>query len=167
MKLKPQTTVWLSIALVTVGIGITMATGLWQTESNKIPRALPTPAVVTASDYSGSTTVQYDPADIRGSYKFGEVSNLYGIPLEVLAQAFGIPQGDVEAFQVKGLEALYPDAENEIGTASVRLFTACYLGVAYSPAEDTWLPASAVAILNQRAVMSADLAAYVAAHTLP
>ena len=126
MKLKPQTTVWLSIALVTVGIGITMATGLWQTESNKIPRALPTPAVVTASDYSGSTTVQYDPADIRGSYKFGEVSNLYGIPLEVLAQAFGIPQDDVEAFQVKGLEALYPDAENEIGTASVRLFTACF-----------------------------------------
>ena len=167
MKWKPQTTVWLSIAIVAVGIGITMATGLWQTESNKIPRALPTPAVVAVSESGESTTVQYDPADIRGSYKFGEVSNLYGIPLEVLAQAFGIPQSDVEAFQVKGLEALYPDTENEIGTASVRLFTAGYLGLTYTPGEDTWLPASAAAILTQRAVMNGDLAAYVATHTLP
>ena len=167
MMWKPQTTVWLSIAIVTVGIGVTMATGLWQTESNKVPRALPTAAVNADNGDTPAAPVQYDPADIRGSYRFGEVSNLFGIPLEVLAQAFGVPQADAEAFQVKGLETLYPDAANEIGTASVRLFTADYLGLPYTPSEDTWLPASAAAILTQRAAMPPDLADYVAAHTLP
>ena len=48
------------------GIAITSVTGYWQTSSSKIP------AKYQGGEFAG----QYDPADIRGSYSFGEISEI-------------------------------------------------------------------------------------------
>ncbi|HNW87281.1 MAG TPA: hypothetical protein PKJ47_10115 [Candidatus Limiplasma sp.] len=172
MKLKPQTVILLASLFVIAGIAATMATGLWQTESDKIPRKL---TVAEDAENSGQTqptaeagsTAQYDPADIRGSYTFGEISNLYGVPLTHIAQAFGLTYAQAEGFQAKTLESRYPDAEQEIGTASVRLFVADYLGLPYTPTEDTWLPKTAADVLGASGHMNADQTAYLQTHTLP
>lgn len=167
MKLKPTTVFLVSLLFVAAGIAITMATGLWQTESNKIPRLLNADVLETNVETEGETATLYDPADIRGSYSFGEISELYGVPLEKLAQAFGVPQEGAAAFQAKALESLYPEEEQELGTASIRMFVAYYLGLPYTPTEETWLPAGALEILTADGNMTAEQVAYAQDHTLP
>ena len=54
--------------------------GWWQTESTKEA------AVFTSGEFAG----QANPADIRGSYTFGDVEKNFGIPAALLAQAFGV-----------------------------------------------------------------------------
>ena len=166
MKLKAQTTLILSAIFVVAGIALTMALGLWQTETDKIPRKLQSvTAQLPQSEAQPESATQYDPADIRGSYTFGEISELFNVPLSEIATAFGLTQAEAGAFQVKGLEARYPDAAQEIGTASVRMFVAYYLGVAYTPSEETYLPASAAGVLTENGQMTAEQNAYLAAHT--
>ena len=158
MKLKPQTTILLSAFFVLAGILITWATGLWQTESDKIPRKL------DAMTNQAQQT-QYDPADIRGSYTFGDVSRLFGIPLEDLAAAFQLSAEEAASFQVKSLEKRFPDAKFEIGTTSVRMFAAYYLGIAYTPSEEVFLLDTAASVLEKSGRMTAEQAAYVKGHT--
>ncbi|MBC8505857.1 MAG: hypothetical protein H8D34_13420 [Chloroflexi bacterium] len=104
--------------------------GWWQTKSDKTP--------VRYKD--GDAAGEYNPSDIRGSYSFGEISELFEIPLEMLVRAFRIPGDvDISEFKNKDLETLYAnlDGDIEIGTASMRLFVAYYKGLPYSPSEDT------------------------------
>lgn len=135
-------------ALFIAGIGLTMAFNLWQTTTSKEP------AKYTSGEFAG----QANPADIRGSYTFGDVVRAFpGVTLDVLAEAFGVT-GDAAAFPVKSLEALAEagggSAEGlseagayEVGTDSVRLFVARYLGLAFEPEPGTGLPARAVELL--------------------
>jgi hypothetical protein len=160
MRLKPQTAIALSIVFVVAGIAVTWAAGLFQTESDKTPRKLETEHAAQALEQ------QYDPADIRGSYTFGEISELYGIPIADLAAAFLLKDEEAYSFQVKSLAKHFPDAEKEIGTSSVRLFAACYLSVGYAPKEDSYLPQEAVDILKKAGRMTNEQAAYVGSHTL-
>ena len=115
MKLKPQTALLLATVFVIAGVAATMATGLWRTDSDKTPRKLSAtaaPAGLVEPSSTGATELptQYDPADIRGSYTFGEISDLFGVPLADLAQAFGLTLTEADAFQAKSLESKYPDA---------------------------------------------------------
>jgi len=172
MKLKPQTAFVLAALFVIVGIAVTMATGLWRTDSDKVPRKLSATSAPAGAGEASSTEAtglpaQYDPADIRGSYTFGEISNLYGVALADLAQAFGLTPAEAETFQAKSLESRFPDATQEIGTASVRMFVADYLGVRYTPTEDTWLPQSAADVLLASGHPDSEQATYLSAHTLP
>ena len=169
MKVKPNTAILLSALVVVVGVAVTAATGLWQTSGTATPRRLE--AVQTGETAAGSETTEagtaYDPADIRGSYTFGEIASLYGLPLNELATAFGLSDAEAEGFQVKGLEKRYPEGETAAGTASVRMFVAYALGLPYTPTEDTYLPAAALPILTQHARMTEEQTAYVTAHTIP
>lgn len=167
MKLKPQTTILLSTLFVFVGIATTMVTGLWQTESDGTSRKLQSETVQTAESQTDTQTAQYDPNDIRGSYTFGEINTLYGIPLSDLAIAFHLSDAEVGAFQIKTLKERFAKASQEVGTASVRMFAAYYLGLPYTPTEETWLTQSAVDIVAARGVMTEAQADYLAAHTLP
>lgn len=129
-------------AAFVIGIGGTMVFNLWQTTSTKIP------VTYTSGEFAG----EYDPMDIRGSYTFAEIGELFEIPLEGLATAFGI--GDREnpgAFECKELEELYGEMESgEVGTDSVRWFVALYRGLPYTPNDDTLLPSPAISILKHR-----------------
>ncbi len=138
------------------GIFFSSATGWWQTESTKQA------AVIKTGAFAG----QANPADIRGSYTFGDVEKNFAISPSLLAEAFGIMKTDPAAFAVKGLEEMYAGADKEVGTASVRLFVALYKGMPYDLSADIYLPESAAALLGTRNLTS-EQTAYVAAHTVP
>ncbi len=104
MKIKPQTTIIISICIVLAGIVFTYAFGLWVTQSTKIPEKL------KQNEYSQKN----DTADIRGSYSFSEISKLFSVPVEDLATAFLEEEGDAEKFKCKDLEKIFADAPNEI-----------------------------------------------------
>jgi len=121
--------------LFLAGIGGTMLSGDWETVSSKQP------VKFEAGEFAG----QSNPADIRGSYTLENITDAFGVPVEVLARAFGLAgEADPSQTAVKELEAMYGPVEGlEIGTDSMRLFVALYLGLPYTPAEDTGLPRSA------------------------
>lgn len=132
----------LILAIFFSGIATTMALGIWTTESDKKP-----------SRYNdGIAAGEYDPSDIRGSYTFEEVSNLFDIPVPVLYEAFGLPaSADPAATQTKELEGFYgeisgPDGSVEIGNESVQVFVALYKDLPVTLV-DTWLPTPAVDLL--------------------
>ena len=96
VKIKPQIAVVVTITVFVLGITITSVLGLWKTESTKIP------AKYKEQQYSG----QYNPADIRGSYTFSEISRLYNIPPEDLFAAFGVDAAKTPDFKCKDLESI-------------------------------------------------------------
>jgi len=142
MKLKSRHVAPLVLVVFVLGIGGTMAFNLWRTETNKIPAKLST----------GEHEGEYNPADIRGSYTFSDISEIFKIPLEDLSKAFGLERvDDVGEFQCKELKELYPEPEEgEIGTDSAKLFVALYTGLPHTMEETTRLPAPALSVLSER-----------------
>jgi len=156
MTLTSKTLAALVAAILFGGIFFSSAMGWWQTESTKEA------AKIASGEFAG----QANPADIRGSYTFGDVDKNFGVPPAVLAEAFGVKDSNLAAFTVKTLEGMYTGSTQEIGTASVRLFVALYKGMPYDLSTDIYLPESAATILRTR-TLSSEQAAYVAAHTVP
>lgn len=157
MRIKPIYAIIIVLGIFIAGIFVTSVTGLWSTKSTKVPSKL------DDVQYSQS----YDPADIRGSYTFSEISSLYGIQLEDLAAAFGISEGEAAAFKCKDLETISEESAYEIGTGSVRLFTAYYLGLPYTPTEETYLSETAAQILKEKGGMTQEQSDYLEGHTVP
>lgn len=151
---KPLTVIILVVLFG--GILFSDAMGWWLTESTKI----------TATFSEGEFAGQPDPADIRGSYTFGDVDNNFDVPAATLAQAFGISADTPSAFAVKDLETLYAEEEYEIGTASVRLFVALYTGLPYEIVDDLYLPKPAVEILKSHATLTVEQETYLDSHTV-
>ena len=134
------------------GILFSSAMGWWATTSTKVP--------VTFSE--GEFAGQANPADIRGSYTFGDIANSFDVTPNILARAFGITEGDLAAFAVKELEAIYLDSGFEIGTNSVRLFVAFYAGLPFdTTGQEIYLPQSATDILLAKGNLSAEQVSYV------
>ena len=138
------------------GIFFSSVMGWWSTVSTKVP------ATYTEGEFAG----QANPADIRGSYTFGDVEKNFSIDVEVMALAFGVQADDLAAYQVKGLEEQYAGSPVEIGTSSVRLFVAFYNGLPIDLSTDIYLPETAVGLLKERS-LSAEQMAYLIAHTAP
>ena len=137
------------------GIIFTTWMGWWQTETTREP----------AKYNEGELAGQYNPADIRGSYTFGDVSNLFEIPMSDLQTAFHLPPGsDPAAVALKDLESIYSELPVEIGTASVRMFTAYYKGLPYEPSEETYLFAEAIDILKQQGHLTPQQTEYLEQH---
>ena len=155
MKLKSWHIATIVPVLIFGGIAVSAALNLWQTTSSKIP------AAISGGEFAGRP----DPGDIRGSYSLADIEAAFEVPVADLARAFGV--GHLEnpgAFQVKMLEELYGGlVEGEIGTDSVRLFTALYLELPYAPAETTGLPGPAVSLLRQLGTLPADTIAAIEA----
>ncbi len=157
IKLNSYLLAGLVIVLIFGGIGFSTAMNWWQTESTKVP------ATFSEGEFAG----QYDPADIRGSYSFGDVSSNFSVPLADLATAFRLPVGtDVAVFTVKDLESLNEDLPIEMGTSSVRLFVAFYNGLPFdlSVAEDSYLFPEAAQILTAHGQMQPEQAQFLATH---
>jgi hypothetical protein len=156
MKLTAKPLAALIFIILFGGIALTAALGWWQTTTTKIP----------AKYAEGEAAGQYNPADIRGSYKFGDISKLFEIPLSDLQTAFRLPADvDPAEFQVKTLEAQFAGQPFEIGTMSVRLFVAAYKGLPFELTDEIYLPAEAVDILLMKAALTPEMAAYLASHT--
>jgi len=155
MTLTSKTLAALVVALLFGGIFFSSAMGWWQTESTKEA------AKITTGEFTG----QANPTDIRGSYTFGDVEKNFAVPAAVLAEAFGIQDSNPAAFAVKGLEGMYANSGQEVGTASVRLFVALYKGMPYDLSTDIYLPESAIEMLRARNLTS-EQTAYLAKHTV-
>jgi hypothetical protein len=153
MTLNSKILAILVVTLLFGGIFASSALGWWQTESTK----------EAARFTSGEFTGQANPADIRGSYTFGDVERNFGVPASLMVQAFAVQTDDPAAFQVKSLESLYLGSSQEVGTASVRLFVAFYLGLPIDLSTDMYVPVAAAEILRSRE-LSADQLAYLEAH---
>ena len=139
------------------GIGLSSVLGWWVTESTKVP------VTFTEGEFAG----QANPADIRGSYTFGNIGKAFEVTPEVLAQAFGINEADPAVFQVKELETNYLDSGYEIGTTSVRLFVAYYTGLPFDTAgQEIYLPQSATDLLLAKGNLTAGQIAYLEAYTV-
>lgn len=157
MRLTAKPLAAILLAILFGGIGFSSAMGWWQTASTKTP----------ARFSDGEAAGEYDPADIRGSYTFGEVADLFAVPLEDLAAAFRIPQSaDPAAYPLKSLESQFSDLPVEVGTASVRLFVAFYRGLPIDLAEEPFLPADAVRLLEAKANLSDAQRAYLVDHQI-
>ncbi|MFM8319797.1 MAG: hypothetical protein ACKOC5_02695 [Chloroflexota bacterium] len=156
MRLTSKPLAAIVIAVLFGGIFFSSALGWWQTTSSKEA------AVYAEGEFAG----QANPADIRGSYTFGDVEKNFGIPAGLLAQAFGVQSDAPAAFAVKGLEEMYLDSPQEVGTASVRLFVAFYLGLPIDLSADIYLPEAAAQILGERS-LGAEQAAYLETHRVP
>jgi hypothetical protein len=155
MKLKSWHLAAIVPVLIFGGIAVSAALNLWQTSAGK------TPVAISEGEFAGRP----DPGDIRGSYSLADIEAAFAVPADVLARAFGLAGlENPGAFQVMGLEELYGGLEGgEIGTDSVRLFTALYSGLPYTPEETTRLPAPAVAVLRQLGTVPEDRLAAAAA----
>jgi hypothetical protein len=139
------------------GIVISAALGAWQTESTKVA------ATFTEGEFAGLP----NPADIRGSYTFGDVEKNFKVPAAILAQAFALPpETDAAAFATKELESIYADLGTEIGTSSVRLFVALYTGLPFDLSTDIYLPAPAVDILKSLGTLTPEQVTYIDAHSV-
>lgn len=136
MKINMKSMALIIVAVIFAGIGATIAAGVWTTESDKIP------ATYKEGEFEGL----YNPEDIRGSYTFKEVSDLFEIQPDVLYRAFGLENIHNEELKSKDLEGLYADAENEIGNGSVQVFVALYKNLPIV-LDDTYLPEQAVEII--------------------
>ena len=157
MKLTSQPLAAIVFVIFFGGIALTSALGWFHTSTTKVP------VTYTEGEFAG----QYNPADIRGSYVFGDISSLFGVPLEDLQSAFLLPADvDAAAYQVKNLETQFTDSGYEIGTEAVRLFVALYKGLPYDLSTDTYLPKEAANILTSRANLTSEQSAYLAGHTV-
>jgi len=159
MKLNSKIIGVILIMVLFGGIGISKGLNLWHTETTKEP----------AKFKSGEFAGKNDPADIRGSYTFGDINNSFDIPVEDLAKAFGINNiENIESFSVKELENIYANlGENiEIGTASVRYFTALYLNLPYKIDEEVYLPEPAVNMLKMQNKINEEMDIYLSTHTV-
>lgn len=157
MKIKSNTLGILVLIIVFGGIGLSSAMNLWITESTKVPDKFE----------EGVLTGEYDPADIKGSFTFGEISELFEIPIEDMAGAFGLPSdSDPYSFKNKDLETIYADQELEIGTGSVRMFVALYTGLPYEYVEEPYLLEDAVRILKDKAELTQEQVEYLELHTV-
>jgi len=157
MKLNSITLGLLLVTLLFGGIGFTSAMNWWQTESTKEP----------ARYTEGEAAGQYNPADIRGSYTFGDINRAFEVPLADLQMAFRVPAGvDLANYPVKSLEEQFADLPVEMGTASVRMFVAFYKGLPYtvSADEETYLLPEAAEVLKARGSLLPEQAAYLETH---
>ena len=142
MKLQSGAIAIIVTGAFIVGIGISMLTGWWRTEGTRIP------VKFTSGEHAGD----YNPADIRGSYTFQDISDAFDVPVAELARAFGITSlENPAAFQLKELEEMYEaTAAGEVGTDAARYFVALYTGLPYEPEDTTLLPSPAVSVLSDR-----------------
>lgn len=121
------------------GIITTMAINIWTTTTAKEP------IKYTSGEFAG----EYNPEDIRGSYTFAEVSELFGIDVQVLLSAFGVDlDTDPTQFKIKDLETIYNSSSVEIGNESVQAFIGLYKGFPLTLTE-SYLPTSAIKILKE------------------
>jgi len=136
------------------GISATIAADVWQTTSSK---------KLESRESSG----KYNPADIRGSYTFSELSDLYGIELKVFYEAFGISEGtDGAVMKVKDLEAMHANSGAEIGTESVQAFVSMYRNFTM-PLGDAMIPKRAAElILQENPYLTEEQKVYIDTHTV-
>jgi len=144
MKIKSRDIALIVLVFFVIGIAGTIAINYWNTDKIKEP------AKYTSGKFEG----EYDPSDIRGSFLFADINDAFNVPAKVLAEAFGFKNApNPETLKAQTVERAYGGAieGGEVGTDSIRMFVAYYLGLPFTPNEEgTRLPRIAVSMLKSR-----------------
>ncbi len=157
MTLTSKSLAVILVVLIFGGIAFSSAMGWWITESTKVP------VTFTDGEFAGKA----NPADIRGSYTFGDIAKSFDVTPEILAQAFGVREVNPVTFAVKDLESIYADSGYEIGTTSVRLFVAYYTGLPFdTTGQKIYLPRSAKDLLLSKGNLTSEQIAYLEIYTV-
>ncbi len=160
MRIKTAQVAILVFVMVFGGVACSSALGFWKTVNSKEPIRY------SSGEFAG----EYNPDDIRGSYTFGEISKLFEMPIEDLGKAFAVKdKSKFEAFQCKELEAMYSASSaegKEVGTDSVRIFTALYKSLPITLNNDTYFPKPAVSILKSKVILTDEQLKYLESHTV-
>jgi len=172
MEIRSKT-LGIVIAIVIFG-GIlgTSAMGLWKTKSVRNPNSIQRNASIGEAVGSNAGTEASLPADIRGNQRFGEISEMFNIPLEILSHAFALPPGiDPANFNNQDFESIYPEFEGaqEIGNGSVKWFVALYTGLPFEledEEEATYLLRPAVEILKSHSDLNSEQIDYLDSHVI-
>lgn len=151
MKVKPQIVIAIVLVILAAGVGYAALSGAWATNSSN-------------GNGSGDGNGSGQNQGIRGSSTFTEISSQYGIAEEELMSAFGVSGEDAGTVTPGSLTEIYPDAE--IGTGSVRLFVALYLGEEYDLTGDANLLESGVQMLLERGTLTIEQEQYLDLHTV-
>lgn len=150
MKIKSKNFAAILLIFIFGSIAVTSVMGLWKTTNDKVP----------AKYKNGEFAGRYDPADIRGSYTFGDIFNAFEVPALDLGKAFGVQDpAKYDSFQCKELETIFAPLAalgKEVGTGSVRYFVALYKGLPITVEENTYLPKPAVEILKSKAKLTGE-----------
>ncbi len=155
MKIAPRFMAIIVLLIVFGGIIVSAAFDQWVTTTTKEP--------VKFKD--GEFAGQYNPADIRGSYTFGDVSRLFNIPIEDLAGAYHLPESDPAAVALKTLEDRFIEYDVDLGTSSIRLFTALYTGLPFDlTTQDSYLLPEGAEVLKEKANLTPEQLEYVNSH---
>ena len=168
MKIKNWHMGLIVLIVIFGGIAGTMAFNLWNTEGGGGGHGGESSSVPVTFK-SGEFVGEYNPDDIRGSYSFGNICELWEIPLAEMGTAFGL--GAIENlgyFKCMDLHAAYANLEEdvEIGTGSVKAFVALYTGLPFTLPDDEYLPQSAVEILKARGTLTEDQSAFLDTHSV-
>ena len=175
MKLN-KTTLFIIILVFGVGgIGLSMALNAWDAQpgtgltgananSNQqgyMPTDNTTPMVPVQSPYN--------PAEIKGTNTFAEISQMFYIPINELGEAFGLTAiQNYSRLTARELKAIYTNLPQDVKleTESVRAFVAMYVNKPYDYSSTTYLPVPAVTILRQKAKLSQEQLVFLEKHTI-
>ena len=172
MEIRSKTLGVIVAIVIFGGIVGASALGLWKTESVRNPARLQLSESIGETAGENVGTGAYDPAGIRGNNRFGEISEMFDIPLETLSRAFALPADvDPATFKNQDFDSIYPEfeGEQEIGNGSMKWFVALYTGLPFELEDDeeaTYLLRPAVDILKSHADLTAEQIAYLDAYTI-
>jgi len=172
MQIRSKTLGAIIAIVIFGGIMGASALGLWTTQSVRNPNTSQRSESVGEIGGENTGLGTYDPADIRGNHRFGEISEMFEIPLDILSRAFALPADvDPATFQNQDFDSIYPEfeGEQEIGNGSMKWFVALYTGLSFELEDDeeaTYLLRPAVDILMSHANLAAEQIAYLDAHTI-
>jgi len=168
MKIKNWHMGLIVLIVIFGGIAGTMALNFWNTEGGGGSQGTGN-SRVPITFQTGEFAGEYNPADLRGSYSFGHISELFEIALDELGTAFGLGAiEDLAGFKCMDLHAAYANLEEdvEIGTGSVKAFVALYTGLPFTLADDEYLPQSAVELLKAKVTLTEDQVAFLDTHSV-
>lgn len=152
MKIKPQIVIAIVLVIIAAGVAYAAYSGMWATNSSN-------------GNGLGEGDGDGQSQGIRGSSTFAEISDQYEIPEDELLKAFGLEDEKGEDVTCSGLTEIYPDAE--VGTGSVRLFVALYLGEDYDLTGSSNLPSAGVQLLLDKGTLTTEQLEYLEQHTVP
>ena len=172
MEIRSKTLGIIVAVVIFGGIMGAAVLGLWNTKSGRTLAVNQLDGSVGGAGWGNAGTAISLPADIRGNHRFGDISEMFDIPLDVLVRAFALPADvDPATFRTQDFESIYPDfgGELEIGNGSLKWFVALYTGLPYEfedEEEATYLLRPAVDILMSHADLTAEQIAYLNAHII-
>ncbi|MFC1846300.1 hypothetical protein ACFLYM_02655 [Chloroflexota bacterium] len=170
MKISSAAIVIIVIVVLVGGVIFTNVLNLWDKppiDMSQIPASTPAGDNCTEAAAKPDFSTPYQPAEIRGTNTFAEISMMFNVPLDDLGTGFAITsEPNWQNLKARELKAIYTNlpADVKLETESVRAFISLYTGKDYNYSTSAYLLQPAVDILKQKAELTSEQVAYLDSH---